>query len=68
MMWNMQSLKLIQVLVSPIVKRRVEKFAKHSGLAVSPWLRQVLMVATQDNDAGKQLRTLVAQSLMSCGN
>lgn len=67
MMLVMQNMKLIQVLVPPIVKRRIERFAKNSGLAMSPWVRQFLMVVTQDTDAAKQLRSLVAQSLMVRG-
>ncbi len=59
----MQNMRLIQVLVPPIVKRRAERFAKNSGIQLSPWVRQFLMIATDEGDAGKQLRSLVAQSL-----
>jgi len=50
-----------------VVYRRVSKLAKHSGLSRSKWLRQVATVASQDSDVARQIRSLVAQSLMIHG-
>jgi hypothetical protein len=64
---NKPKLRLLQTLVPPTEKRRVEKLANGSGTSCSAWLRQLVLVATQDSEAGRQVRSIVAQTLAMQG-